>query len=275
MNFFLYILPNQFAADKLAAAIADAGLSHLPAPSTLITRSLYDGPDGRPCTILADGRCPASELNWRPAEQCWTPSVNGKFHIGYWTGRLPAEPDLRRGDLIDGHAADLGDRGTWHVPCARKFPVGTCLPEKIRITAAGAVLEARPEFAAFSFRAERLFRQLMRSLGLRDVSDDAADQPLSGTEECLIVCEALRLNYVVGVDEVNLLGLLDTRTLSTIANCIVDMPAVQEALVKRLAELKKNNALLGATSNAPAGSDGPEPTGRLSASTSTESEAEC
>jgi hypothetical protein len=264
--YFLYVLHG--VAQVSQAALDERGLNHLPKADTLITRGMMDGPEQRACLMVADGRCRPADLRYVPAEQTWQTSLNGQFWLGFWNDKKPTARTLRRQAVIEGYTVDLGPSGVWAIPLARKFPAGTALPQGLILTAGGLTLREKPEFMDFCQKAERLWRQFMRQMEW--IEPDAADD-LTTQEEWELAAAALGINYHVGADEINGLGLLDTQTLGQIACKIVDVPALERTLMERLEALKKNSpptgeSLSGSACGKCGGSDGLDSTGRPSAS---------
>jgi hypothetical protein len=231
---FLYLLNGNLSRE----ALTKAQLSHLPDAATLIQRSLLDGPAGAGRTLFADGRMPAERLYYRPNEQTWQKSANGQFWLGYWNDMIPTAESLKRKSIIAGHPAELGGRGSFIIPLARKFPAGTALPMTMVLTAEGLTLKEKPQFVGFSARAEKLWRNILRQMDW--LAADANDT-LTAQEQFELCVEALGINYHLGADEVSMLGLIDTVSLNDIACLMVDIPGLKQDLPKMLERVKKKD----------------------------------
>lgn len=233
--YFLYVIDGNLTR----AALSEAGLEHLPDAGTLLTRSLLDGPAGAGRMLIADGRLASERLYYRPAEQVWQKSANGKYWLGYWLDAVPNAESLKRKAIVAGHTVELGGRGTFTIPLARKFPAGTNLPMDMVLTAEGLTLKEKPQFVGFSARAEKLWRHILRQMDW--MSPDAEDA-MTGQEQFLVCVEALGINYHLGSDEASMLGLIDTVSLNDIACLIVDVPGLKQELPRMLEQLKKKDS---------------------------------
>jgi len=134
---------------------------------------------------------------------------------------MPGPGDLARGRQVDGHWVELGDGHKWLVPCARRFPSGTMLPQSLIMERGVRVGGVVREYVEFSKRAEGLFERLY--LGKGSDREDAGG--VSFGEAFAICVEALGVNYRVGAAEVSRLELLRTDRLRSVLGAIVDEPS--------------------------------------------------
>lgn len=221
-NYFLYLIDpvDHGASQEKLDAI---GLGHLPPSGTLITRGMMSGPDHRRCTMIADGRCKPDRMNWRPKEQTWKQAENKKFWIGFWNDRKPTEADLRRESMLDGYDIQLGDGGKWRIPIARLYPAGTCLEQTMILSDGVCKYEVIEKHLQFSRRVEALWDDFQIQAGWKE-----GDYKLEDPQRYELAAEALKLNYFAGIDEVNMLRLLTTRTIRKALAAILDVPHMEE-----------------------------------------------
>lgn len=219
-----------------AEVLKDAGLyGTVKDPPKITHRGSEIGPAGKRCILFwAEG--PADKLHFKPAEQVWSESNNGKFHIGYYADDPPTESQLARKDQIAGHRVENSDGQKWLIPTARIFPAGTRLPETLLLGPDNKVY-TRPiaKYAEFSRRAEVLWNDFKKQLGWAE-----GEQELSYADEMLLVIEAISFNYHVGADEINALELLNTKNFEKIIHAIVDIPTLN-AKLEEMGEQKKNS----------------------------------
>jgi hypothetical protein len=254
--YFLYLIEGNLTPATLQAA----GLGYLPDADTLTTRGMLDGPAGAGRMMVADGRQSAQRMVYKPDQQIWLKSANGKFWVGTWNDAIPCAGSLRRPSQVAGHTIQLNNCGLFTIPLARKFPAGTNLPMSMVLTSEGLTLKEKPQFVGFSMRAEKLWRHFCRQVGW--LEPDGADV-LTVEEQFNLCIEALGINYYLGADEASLLGLIDTAVLDEIAIRIVDVPTLKSQLADRLESLKKKDcALPTASLNGPeSSSSGNDPDG--------------
>ena len=209
-----------------------AGLAAFFDGAIVSQRGCMTGPGGRPCTLLSIGT-ESKELYYKPDEQIWNKSLNGKYHIGFYTDRPPQAAELQRPEQIAGHEVTLNDQ-KWRIPLARIFPEGTMLPQSLLMGPDGKLIsKIIPKYAEFSARSEKLWKYVAFLTGL-------ADEQASITEEelWLTAAEALDLNYYVGPDEINAMQLLTTANMRQIFEAVVDMPTILKVM-EDIAEAQK------------------------------------
>ena len=228
MSRFIYAIDA--AKGNLKKSLEAAGLTDLIGGAT---RGCMTGPGGKPCTLCSIG-AETKELYYKPGEQQWAKSLNGKYHIGHYTDRPPTAAELQRPEQIAGHEVELNGE-KWRIPLARIFPEGTMLPSSLLMGPEGKLIsEIIPLYAEFSARAEKLWKYVSFLIG---ISGDQAD--VTEEELWLTAAEALGLNYYVGADEVNALKLLTTANMQRIFEAIVDIPTITKLTEEMLAAQKK------------------------------------
>lgn len=215
--------PGQLADDKLAGY----GLGHLKTPATK-RRLDGPGPGGVAALLFAGAGTPSKRIHYDPARQRWARSLNGKFWLGHWLDAPPTPTDLQRGQPVAGHDVTLEDGRAWHIPCARIYGGGTRLPTILRRTADGLAATVRDEYRDFCRRAEALW-----DVQLALVHDIAPTADWTFADQWDLCTEALAVNYHVGPDEINLLGLFSSRNLNDIGAAVVDMPTVAAYLEEK------------------------------------------
>lgn len=231
---FIYAVPktNMIAEAKLKAF----GLPDFIDSKATQTHT-FAGPGGGDATLLIREGGKASQLYYKPDEQEWKLSLNGKFYVGYYNASPPSEPELRREVQMAGHEVELGDGAFWLVPVARVIVGGSRLPQSLMLGSKGEVIaEALPQYAAFSAKVEKVWQDFEGELGLKD-----GDEQLTMTERMQIAIESLGLNYAIGADEVNALGLLTTQNLSKVLAAVIDVPTVMK-LMKKMELAKKKDS---------------------------------
>lgn len=176
----------------------------------------------------------ASRLSYEPKEQAWQKARNGKYEIGIINADRPTEEQLRRKRQLAGHYVELGDGGKWLVPVARIITGGSMLPATLILGSNGEVVtKEMPQYAQFSAKAEKLWEDFQ-------IENKLIEGELKTTiaERMLIAAEALAWNYHLGMDEVNMMGLLTTENLSKVLRAIIDVPTLEEVIK----ETKKKTA---------------------------------
>jgi hypothetical protein len=231
--YFLYCIDS---GQISAAAMATAGLGHLPPAATLITRGMLDGPDGRACLMVADGRCEPRRLRYAPAEQTWAKSAGGKYWLGFWNDQRPTAASLQRTAAMSGYKVTLGDGDEWIVPVLRQLDGGTGLEQAYAMTAEGLTCMPLPQHADLFARAGQLWADYQIQ-----VTGEAGSIALADGQRFALAAEALALHYHLGADEITLLGLLTTVTMSKVLAALIDVPAF-EAMLAALADAEKKNA---------------------------------
>lgn len=231
MSGFIYAVENP--ERNVSEIIKSAGLAAI-LGTNVLTRMTEKGPTNKRSILFAGKDCEAKNLFIRD-NQTWVKSLNGRFFIGYDSDNLPTANNLARNNQIDGHSIEINGQ-KWLIPCARVFPVGTKLPQTMIMTADGLQMQIKKEFVAFSARAEKLWAALQPNTKVTITNQEAYD----------IAADALKFNYHIGIDEINILGIIDTDSLGRIYSAVIDMPtiiALNEEIKKKQSLAKKQEPL--------------------------------
>lgn len=233
--YFLYFIPNGGTLDQ--KLLDGCGLGYLSAGKMVSRGLMANGPEGTGGVLIADNRLDSKGLYYRPAQQKWEKSLNGKFFVGYWLNQVPNERSLRREKQIDGHKVQLADGAEYLVPVARCFDGSTKLPTSIFMDAKGVwVGPVLPHYADFSRKAQSLWQYFAKMRGyLSNVETD-----LSTTDQFTLAAEALGFNYWIGADEINLLGLFTQDNFQLVTLAIIDGPTLLQWEAEQIEQLKKN-----------------------------------
>jgi len=224
--------------------LEDAGLGGIFDKVEIAQRYSAAGPGGKECVLFAAADIDVKLLYFKPNEQTWKKSINGKFHVGFYKDSPPTEKTLRRKKQLAGHEIELADPcqqqagaggEKWLVPVARIITGGSALPQSLILGKDGEVVtEALPKYARFSSKVEKLWEDFQCENNWKE------GQPkLTVKERMELAIEALAWNYKVGADEVNLLKLITTENLSEIIAAVIDVPTLIE-VSKQMKDEKKN-----------------------------------
>jgi len=237
MTGFLYYFPEKKGI--LAKDIDEAGLDGIVSMDNLGCCGVNTGPDGIGGVVIARSGVGAS-IGYYPEKQTWAQSLCGKYWVGAENANRPGPKDLEREDSIGGHPVILGDGGEWLVPIARAFPEGTRLPQSLIFGPEGKVLARVGEkYARLWADAERVWRDFWNDSVPRGEEPKEKHVYLNYSEQMEIALQALGLNYRLGKDEANLLGILGTDNLISILGALIDMPAISAVLLEMEAAAKK------------------------------------
>ena len=219
MSGFIYAIPGGIVTEKKLEEIGLMGVFADVIPN-FTQRGTAQGPGGGDCTLICIGDNP-EQLYFKPEEQTWQPSLNGKYQVGIINGAKPTVKDLARENQINGHEVEMNGE-KWLIPLARMFPEGTLLPQTMLIGKDGKIIkEPIPRYAEFSRKAETLWEDVEKILGWRE-----GEKKLTEEEKISLIVDALGFNYRVGEDEINALKLITTSNLMNIYGAIVDLPTI-------------------------------------------------
>jgi hypothetical protein len=183
---------------------------------TVECRNVLRGPEGIMGFVAAMSRREdlpgkAALLEYNESTQVWGRfKVNGKrFWIGYEKeGGLPSPDDLRREFCQDGYNLTLSDGNKWLCPAAKALPRRLGLDRET-----GEFREVvKGEFVPLCEKADRIYEEV-RVKG---------DSSLSAQEAHLLAIECLRLNYHVGLYEMETLGFLSNSDRMWIIRALID-----------------------------------------------------
>jgi hypothetical protein len=136
----------------------------------------------------------------------------------------PAPADLERDTGLAGYPITLGDGNSWRVPLLRRWDnhslTHVCaLPQSIQRRPMGGkgsfVPTVRPEFAELHAIADSIFERFL------------ANATISTDELFTRVAELLAVNYRVGPEEVELLGLLTPESALGCLQLAIDAPGMR------------------------------------------------
>ncbi len=229
---FIYAISNIKTVSS--SQLEETGLSGLFDKGQISQRYSTAGPAGE-CVLFASADIDAKLLHYKPNEQTWKKSVDGKFHIGLYKGQPPTEKTLRRKKQLVGYEVELAGGEKWLIPLARILAGGSIFPQSLMLGKNGELItEAMPKYALFSAKVEKLWDDFQCENKCRE-----GELKLSMTERMELAIEALAWNYKVGADEVNLLKLITTENLSEILAAVIDVPTILE-VSKQMVDAKKN-----------------------------------
>lgn len=234
MSGFLYAIPKVSTIG--AKQLAKVGLAPVFDKVKESQRPAGRGPGGGQCTLVCIGGNGKS-LFYKPAEQTWQKSHNGKYWVGFYNDDPPTEQGLRRKTQLAGHYVELTDGGKWLVPVARILSGGSRLPQSLILGSNGEVItEPLPQYAGFSSKVEKAWEDFQVENGWKE-----GELQLSIAERMKLAIEALGWNYHVQTEEVNLLKLITTQNLNgEILAAIIDLPTLVE-ISKEFKEHKKKD----------------------------------
>jgi len=206
-------------------------------------RGTAQGPGGGDCTLVCIGE-ETKQLYFKPEEQTWQQSLNGKYYVGIINGEKPTEEELRRKKQLAGHEVELApsafsrkqeEGAKWLVPVARIIGGGSILPQSLILGKNGEVVtEELPQYAEFSAKAGKLWEDFQIENKLAE-----GELKLTVAERMTFAIEALAWNYHIGTEEVNLLKLITSINLGEIMSAIIDVPTLV-AVMKQMETEKKN-----------------------------------
>lgn len=230
----LYFVPGATWLVPEAANLAAAGLGEvlggLPVDAQPCT-----GPEGAGQLIWASSD-PLELRGYQPDRQTWrrcavpvSPCprvpVSPRPWVGFWRDARPGPEDLARPAPVPGHPVELADRRRWSVPIGRRCTGDCGLPSTYVLEAGALGQEVTPEYAALWADVLKLWTRV----------------PLSDLQLAAIAYRALAVNYRLGPDEINLLGLVGPHNVVAILGALLDHPTIA-ALDAEIAASKKAGA---------------------------------
>jgi len=235
---FLYFVPGCENECAVRLKFAELGLDEVFGEVGITVARVGNSPSGEAGCIVM----PHVDLNpdpgYFPDSQTWMKAPGGKHWIGFETARRPSPTCLERRETVAGHYVRLEDGNDWLVPAARVFyGGGTCLPEVFSLGPNGEIVKAIvPRYKALSKQAESLWE---------DFTSEAANGALRAIrtqEDSLrLACEALAVNYHVGLGEVLALELTSTAGMREILRALIDYPSFLRAVESIEAGKKKDS----------------------------------
>lgn len=177
------------------------------------------GPDGNRGYIASRE---SSGVGYYPHLQTW--ADGGDCWVGWYNSSPPGPNDFAVDELIDGHAVRLGDGKEWMIPVARQFPQGTKLPQTLRLGSSGLTQVVAPAYVELWEKACRIADIMLGNADDADVSAESMFRT---------ALQALQVNYVVSLPEVNALGLFTDVAVRGILQAMIDLPSILEYAKKK------------------------------------------
>ena len=236
MSKFIYAVPGPTLSGEI---LGGTGLDKILDGLSPLTQQYHDGPEGS-----GPGYYVSTSGTVKRFVGNWIKSFSGEYFIGYDPNDLPTEKELARQRQMQGHRVKLTDGGEWLIPVARKITGGSALPQRLILGANGEVVEQELiEYAAYANAAEKLWNDGQKYAGLQ-----TGEYELDNTARLRLAYDALGWNYRVGIEEINMLGLVHTENLALIFEAILDQPTLK-AIIAELTDKKKETAPEPAGSN--------------------------
>lgn len=215
--------------------LMNAGLSHLATEDVTIERAmvLMEGPGKdashrgtlfRPCV---HGTAPENPCVYSPDTQTWFKCENGLW-IGMENGHSYVAEDFVRGLTVDGSISiRMEDGNYWPVP---QIPA---LPVRYRRSPDGTTRRITlDEHRAPCEAADNLFRLFTRQF----------DIPIDHEDARKWISQILGVNCIVGWNEVEILGLLGTRSSQACVYFILGVQKWKEIHEEHMRMVKEKNA---------------------------------
>lgn len=219
MSGFLYYVSGIQATS--ADDIRRVGLDSVIGEGGFSFREVSPGPDKKVGCVIARNNSRRG-IGYYPDRQTWR---QGKcFWVGIDNEDKPTPKDLERPEMLWGHKVRLGDNQEWQIPIAHAVDKRMILGNDGQWES-GAALE---RFDVLNEHAEKIWSVLFTTV------EENANSPIITNEEGAGMCvHALALNYYVGPQEVDLLGVLTSRNVQTVLKAIVDLPTIIELSKKK------------------------------------------
>jgi len=262
---FLYFIPTP--AKMLGPrAIADAGLGY--AIDRKAIQPVVTGPTGDPGILVSDeSAMDRAALKYRPTEQTWrmfTRDSGQVIGVGWYTDEPPTPQDLIRRQPLPGSPVTLPDGHGYQIPVARRFAefegrlLSCCgLPQSLARDGSGVWVPSAP-----IARYARLWDMLQGYLAAREeaMSQQTTDDVIYFTFPPIneLAIGILGINYRIGADELEALGLWTQEARSQILRVALDEQTREDWIKKKAAAF-----ILGTGDS----SNGPEPSTPADAAT--------
>lgn len=238
MLYFCETARPTLTAEDRASAPEHAFPPNMPTVNAVVPTT---GPGGNGGVLIGVDR-PGRPVKFLPDRQKWQPIVG---RDGWWIGfdrDAPPTPDtLARRRMLDGHPIELCDGHAYIAPFARKateldgrLSVDVALPLISTRDADGHWLPGRvhPDFESFWALAATFEQRywLAHEEGLKAHIErgGSIDEPFMVTVEFDAIhnwaCDVLAVNYRIGADEADLLGLLSNDAAFAVMKAACDFP---------------------------------------------------
>ena len=236
---FLYFVPDCENECAVRSKFAELGLDAVFGEVGITVARVGNSPSGEAGCIVMPHVASNPDPGYFPQSQTWMKAPGGAHWIGFETARRPGPACLERRETVAGHYVRLEDGNDWLVPAARVFHGGgTCLPEVFSLGPNGEIVKAIvPRYKALSKQAETLWEDFAG-----DVTEGALRAVVRTQEDSLrLACEALAVNYHVGLGEVLALELTSTAGMREILRALIDYPSFLRAVEAIEASKKKES----------------------------------
>lgn len=183
---------------------------------------------------------------FKDAEQQWTPVGTGEHvWIGIDTDDPPTPDDMVRRTVYEGYGIDLADGKRWQIPVIRRcHDASTALPTDMVWDSTGKLIEPiKPAYEALWRDTETVSRWFVE------------DQQAPRSDALRHAVKALSINYRFGVNEQNLLRVIDATNFMAVLMAMVDYPtyqAIEESQKKMLDATSTPSSTDGLTDETPA-----------------------
>ncbi len=232
---FIYAIEKARTVSK--KVLEDVGLATVLGDIETAQRHTAAGPGGGECVLLMGPGADTKLLYYRPEQQTWQKSLNGRYWVGFYNEDPPSEAVLQRNRQLAGHKVKLVDGSEWLVPVARILSGGSALPRALILGTNGEVVtEVLPQYCEFSSRVEKLWQDFQIEQGWQQ-----GRPAMDLKQRWHLAAEALSWNYHVGIVEVNLLKLISSQTLGDILGAVIDLPTLETVAKEIDAHKKKDN----------------------------------
>lgn len=243
---FLYFVPGRDLPGQVDVDAAGLAYAFESPPDGTGVRLGPSGAAG--VTIAQTGSLPTARIRYTPEVQEWRAVVDSPQ--GVWIGRYKEDrigpTDLARKEQLAGPEVKLADGNSWIVPVARAVieedarPAWYCALPQISTRGkdgrwtVGDVLQRYAPLWQLATNWDDFRQQAI----LQALDEETADQPATTMQfefdelhEAAVL--AMRMNYRLGADEVDMLGLFTQQHAVDILNATIDLP-------RRLEIIKKN-----------------------------------
>lgn len=233
----LYYLPGLNPASVKPETFAEVGLEEVLADALdddwrSLLHEVRKGPDGLSGTVVAappgdiDANRSWSQVpGYYPDRQEWRELHNGLW-LGFEREHPPTPEALQRSRPLVGYVHTLGDGNAWHCPTIRRglfVPTVPCFQDRV---GAGIQRRVKPEWESLWHRS------------LAWASQEFSGDWESAAERWDAAAACLAVNYRVGREEINALGLFDDAAITLVLDAALDVPFFEDLLESEEPEKK-------------------------------------
>lgn len=228
MSGFLYYAPNKCLIHE--KNLPDYGLDHLMSEGELSCREVVAGPDGRSgCifTVIMKNSEMWPLVGYFPDRQEWRRF--GKYWVGI-DQKCPPDPMvLFRENLkvTRGYDVKLGDGREWFIMIACLLDGTSPLPHKRVFDGAKWVFGGvKSQYQKYYDEAKKFAEAVVQSTG----------PSVTVVDESNLAAMAISMSYRIGPAEMSMLELLDDETVMEVCKAAIDLPVLEDAIKKKLAQ---------------------------------------